>query len=76
MLPSNGPRLWPATNGEKTNPPVMRTTLGRPKKKITMTNDEPTSSNVLPRNLNIIKCKICGTLGHNSRAFKRKIVVD
>ncbi|KAI5404558.1 hypothetical protein KIW84_051639 [Lathyrus oleraceus] len=76
VLPSNGPRLWPATNGGKTNPPIMRKALGRPKKKTIMTNDEPTSSNVLSRNLNTIKCKSCGTLGHNSRTFKGKIAVD
>lgn len=41
----------------------MRRAPGRPKKKINRDNDEPTSSNVLPRNLTTVKCKSCGTLG-------------
>lgn len=76
MLPSNGPRLWPATNVEMINPPVMRRAPGRPKKKRNRANDEPTPSNVLPRNLTTVKCKRCGTLGHNSRTCKGKTVAD
>ncbi|KAI5416955.1 hypothetical protein KIW84_041812 [Lathyrus oleraceus] len=62
VLSSNGPRLWPVTNGEIINPPVTRRASGRPKKKRNRANDEPTSSNVLPRNLTTVKCKSCGTL--------------
>ncbi|XP_058765308.1 uncharacterized protein LOC131638780 [Vicia villosa] len=77
VLPSNGPRLWPAaTTGEMINPPVMRRAPGRPKKKRNRANDEPTSSNVLPRNLTTVKCKSCGTLGHNSRTCKGKTAAD
>ncbi|XP_058739749.1 uncharacterized protein LOC131611940 [Vicia villosa] len=32
VLPSNGPRLWPVTNTEYINPPLMRRAPGRPKK--------------------------------------------
>ncbi|XP_058780530.1 uncharacterized protein LOC131654122 [Vicia villosa] len=33
VLPSNGPRLWPTTEGEPIYPPVMRRAPGRTKKK-------------------------------------------
>ena len=72
VLPSNGPRLWPVSNGELINPPIMRRAPGRPKKKRNRANDEPTSSKVLPRLLTTVKCKKCGTLGHNSRTCKGK----
>lgn len=76
MLPSNGPRLWLASNGGKINSPVIRRALGRPKKKINNANDETTSSNVLPKNLITIKCKNCEILGHNSRTYKGEIMTD
>lgn len=50
----------------------MRRASGRPKKKRDMANDEPTSSNLLPKFLTTIKCKNCGILGYNSRTCKGK----
>ncbi|XP_058726237.1 uncharacterized protein LOC131597563 [Vicia villosa] len=76
VLPSNGPRLWPTAEGEPINPPVMRRAPGRPKKKRNKANDEPTSSNMLPRSLTIVKCKSCGNFGHNSRTCKGKTAAD
>ncbi|XP_058783420.1 uncharacterized protein LOC131658103 [Vicia villosa] len=76
VLPSNGPRLWPTAEGEPINPPVMRRAPGRPKKKRNKANDEPISSNVLPRNLTTVKCKSCGNFGHNSRTCKGKTAAD
>ncbi|XP_058775575.1 uncharacterized protein LOC131649839 [Vicia villosa] len=76
VLPSNDPRLWPTAEGEPINPPVMRKAPGRPKKKRNKANDEPTSSNVLPRNLTTVKCKSCGNFGHNSRTCKGKTAAD
>src|ERR1051325_862897 len=76
VLPFNGPRLWPVSNGEMINPPIMRRAPDRPKKKRNRANDEPTSSKVLPRLLTTVKCKKCGTLGHNSRTCKGKTAAD
>ncbi|XP_058746340.1 uncharacterized protein LOC131619237 [Vicia villosa] len=76
VLPSNGLRLWPTTEGEPINPPVMRRAPGRPKKKRNKSNDEPNSSNVLPRILTTVKCKSCGNFGHNSRTCKGKTAAD
>lgn len=76
VLSFNGPGLWPTTNGEIIHPPIIRRVIGRPKKKRNKANDEPSSTNVLPRNLTIVKCKSCGILGHNSRTCKGKIVAD
>lgn len=67
ILPSNGPRLYP---------PVMRRVMGRPKMKRKKANDEPTSSNMLPKNLTIVKCKSCENFGHNSRMCNGKMTAD
>lgn len=57
------PRLWKE----------LRIDLRRRKKH---GNDEPTSSNVLPKNLTTIKSKNYGILRHNSRTCKGKIATD
>ncbi|CAI8614440.1 unnamed protein product [Vicia faba] len=63
-------------NGESINLPVMRRALDRLKKKINKANDEPSSSNILPRSLTTVKCKSCRTFGHNSRTCKGKTSAD
>ncbi|CAK8538466.1 unnamed protein product [Lathyrus sativus] len=76
ILPSNGPRLWEKAQGDPFNPPVMRRAPGRPKKKRNKANDEPSSSNVLPRHSSIVKCKSCGNFEHNSRTCKGKTTAN
>lgn len=76
VLPSNDPRLWPKAQGEPINPPIMRRAPSRPIKKRNKANDEPRSTNVLPRNLTTAKCKRCENFGHNSRTCKGKTIAD
>ncbi|XP_058733419.1 uncharacterized protein LOC131605035 [Vicia villosa] len=72
ILPTNGPQLWPNDGNLSINPPVMRRAIGRPKKNRNKANDEPRSTNTLPRLLQTVKCKKCGNMGHNKRTFKGK----
>jgi hypothetical protein len=76
ILPSNGPRMWPATDTEAINPPLMRRAPGRPKKKRNRSNDEPKDSRVLPRHLSTVQCKKCLKFGHNIRSCKGKTAAD
>lgn len=50
----------------------MRRAIGRPKKYHNKENDEPRNTSTLPRNLQIVKCKKCGIMGHNKRPCKGK----
>lgn len=56
VQPSNGPIPWPTAKREPINPLVMRRDLGRPKKKRYKANNKPSSSNMMPRNLTMVKC--------------------
>nr|XP_027190523.1 uncharacterized protein LOC113786690 [Cicer arietinum] len=76
IMPSNGPKLWHASNGDPINPPIMRRAPGRPKKKRNKSNDESKGSNKLPRQFATVKCKNCGKLGHNTRTCKGKSAAD
>nr|XP_027193470.1 uncharacterized protein LOC113788095 [Cicer arietinum] len=76
IMPSNGPKLWHASNGDPINPPIMRRAPGRPKKKRNKSNDESKGSNKLPRQFATVKCKNCGKLGHNTRTCKGKSATD
>ncbi|XP_058752673.1 uncharacterized protein LOC131625861 [Vicia villosa] len=76
ILPTNGPQLWPISGDTAINPPVMRRAIGRPKKNRNKANDEPRSTNTLPRTLQTVKCKKCGNMGHNKRTCKGKRAAD
>jgi hypothetical protein len=68
--------MWPATDTEAINPPLMRRAPGRPKKKRNRSNDEPKDSRVLPRHLSTVQCKKCLKFGHNIRSCKGKTAAD
>ncbi|CAK8563502.1 unnamed protein product [Lathyrus sativus] len=72
IMPTNGPRLWPVNVANPIIPPVMRRSIGRPKKNRNKANDEPRIRNTLPRTLQTVKCKKCGSFGHNKRTCKGK----
>jgi hypothetical protein len=68
--------MWPATDTEAINPPLMRRAPGRPKKKRNRSNDEPKDSRVLPRHLSTVQCTKCLKFGHNIRSCKGKTAAD
>ncbi|XP_058733206.1 uncharacterized protein LOC131604807 [Vicia villosa] len=72
ILPTNYPQLWANDKNEPIQPPVMRRAIGRPKKNRNKTNDEPRSTQTLPRKLQTVKCQNCGKMGHNKRTCKGK----
>lgn len=72
IMPTNGPDLWPTDVNQPINPPVMRRSIGRPKKNRNKSSDEPRYQNTLPRNLQTVTCKKCGIMGHNVRTCKGK----
>ncbi|XP_058725528.1 uncharacterized protein LOC131596807 [Vicia villosa] len=72
IMPTNGPQLWPTNVTQPINPPVMRRSIGRPKKNRNKANDEPRNRKTLPRSLQTFKCKKCGSFGHNKRTCKGK----
>lgn len=66
----NGPQPWPIGDELRVNPPLLRMTVGCPKKMRKKTHDEPKNPHVLPRNLTTVTCHKCGSMGHNMRTFK------
>ncbi|XP_004492078.1 uncharacterized protein [Cicer arietinum] len=76
VMPSNGPKLWQASNVEHINSPIMRRSPGRPKKKRNKSNDKPKGSKILPRQFVAVKCKNCRKLDHNTRTCKGKNAAD
>ncbi|XP_058784134.1 uncharacterized protein LOC131658902 [Vicia villosa] len=72
VMPTNGFQLWPVNVSHPINPPFMRRFIGRPKKNRNKENDEPRARNTLPRSLQTVKCKKCGSFGHNKRTCKGK----
>ncbi|CAK8539441.1 unnamed protein product [Lathyrus sativus] len=76
IMPTNGPQLWPVNVANPISPPVMRRSIGRPKKNRNKANDEPRIRNTLPRTLQTVKCKKCGSFGHNKRMCKGKRAVE
>lgn len=57
-------------------PPMMRRSIGRPKKQRNKTNDEPRNTQILPRRFSIVTCAKYGVMGHNKRSCKEKRAVD
>ncbi|XP_058741784.1 uncharacterized protein LOC131614177 [Vicia villosa] len=76
IIPTNGPQLWPTNVTQPINPPVMRRSIGRPKKNRNKSNDESRNRNILPRSHQTVKCKKCGSFGHNKRTCKGKRVAE
>ncbi|XP_058784986.1 uncharacterized protein LOC131659882 [Vicia villosa] len=76
IMPTNGPQLWSTNVTQPINPPVMRRSIGRPKKNRNKSNDEPRNRNILPISLQTVKCKKCGSFGHNKRTCKGKRVAE
>ncbi|CAK8543192.1 unnamed protein product [Lathyrus sativus] len=72
IMSTNGPQLWPVNVANPISPPVMRRSIGRSKKNHNKANDEPRIRNTLPRTLQTVKCKKCGSFGHNKRTCKGK----
>ncbi|CAK8533097.1 unnamed protein product [Lathyrus sativus] len=65
IMPTNGPQLWSVNVANPISPPVMQRSIDRPKKNCNKANDEPRIRNTLPRTLQTVKCKKCGSFGHN-----------
>lgn len=76
IYPANGPQLWSLDGQLAVNPPLMRITIGYPKKLRRKTNDEPINPHVLPRNFVTATCHKCEALGHNMRSYKGKRAAD
>lgn len=54
----------------------MRKSIGRPKKNRNKANDESRNRNILPRSLQTVECKKCGSFGYNKRTCKGKRTVE
>ncbi|CAK8565913.1 unnamed protein product [Lathyrus sativus] len=61
IMPTNGPQLWSVNVANPISPPVMRRSISRPKKNRNKANDESRIRNTLPRTLQTVKCKKCGS---------------
>ncbi|CAK8538622.1 unnamed protein product [Lathyrus sativus] len=72
IMPTNGPQLWHVNVANPISPLVMRRSIGRLKKNRNKANDEPRLRNTLPRTLQTVKCKKCGSFGHNKQTCKGK----
>ncbi|CAK8531208.1 unnamed protein product [Lathyrus sativus] len=72
IMPTNGPQLWHVNVANPISPPVMRRSIGRPKKNRNKANGEPWIRNTLPRTLQTVKCKKCRSFGHNKGTYKGK----
>lgn len=57
---------------EPINPPVMRRVISRPKKNRNKENDESRNTNTFLINLQTMKYKKCGNMGHNKQTCKGK----
>lgn len=68
---TNDPQLWLVYGELIVNPPLMRRTIGRPKKMRNKINDEPKNPHVLSRKLPTVTYHKCGFMEHYMRTCKR-----
>ncbi|KAJ7976276.1 Transposase, mutator type [Quillaja saponaria] len=70
--PVNGQNLWPKTDNDPIEPPILSRPPGRPKKNRNKGEEEEPAINPykLKRKYGVIKCHKCGGTGHNSRYCK------
>ncbi|XP_058180558.1 uncharacterized protein LOC131299036 [Rhododendron vialii] len=59
--------LWPQTKCDLIMPPLLRSTIGRPKKARRKGEDEPNNPYKVRKHSTTIMCRKCGQFGHNVR---------
>ncbi|KAG8374214.1 hypothetical protein BUALT_Bualt11G0107800 [Buddleja alternifolia] len=78
IMPINGPDLWPKCQLVPPLPPKYdeKADVGRPQKQRRRQPDEPPAPGIQTKLRGVIrkknKCRLCGTVGHNSKGCKRK----
>lgn len=74
IIPTTDPQLWSTNITHPINHPFMWRSIGWSNKNHNKVNDEAGIRNTLPRTLQIVKCKKCGSFNHNKWTCKGKRV--